>query len=366
MRRYTTILLFILIPLNHDSSFSVFCSALQLTIVRTAPTTVARNTTTTTTGTNTSSTDGMTKIRNIAKEDDNPQSSHSSMLPRPCSTNRMVLPLSKRRSFLTSTIMTTTTSVIANTFLWSSLSAADDHGSAGSNYNTATTTTTTVNKGNVNTNTNTIFTRGFGKEEYTNSITASRDTNISPKEVYDSIQSTYVQFPLIKAREQNRIPRAWDVGAGAGVSTQTLYNMGYEQIEAVDWSSQAWEDNVMQEKLPFGVRFTALDDERFVQNVWKKGQMEKFDVIVFNFGINERKAKVYAQEMLVEDGRLFAPVNVQSDYWLKQAFKVYDVRGNVLWSVNDVGAWSVQFQPDVTQDTCQGIWCAPFNGFQKQ
>ncbi len=211
-----------------------------------------------------------------------------------------------------------------------------------------------------------IFTQGFGKEEYTNSITASRDTNISPKEVYDSIQSSFVKYPLEMALKENRIPRAWDVGAGAGVSTQTLYNMGYLEIEAVDWSSKAWDENVIDENLPPKVHFTGVDDERFYFDVWRPTQMDKFDAIIFNFGINERKAKAYAQEMLVEDGRLFAPVNVQSDYWLKQAFKVYDSKGNVLWSVNDVGAWSVQFQPDVTQDTCQGIWCAPYNGFKKR
>jgi hypothetical protein len=86
-----------------------------------------------------------------------------------------------------------------------------------------------------------IFTNAYGKEEYTNSITASRDTNISPKEVYDSIQSNYVKYPLeqLKAKGLTREARAWDVGAGAGVSTQTLYNMGYTNIEAVDWSDTA-------------------------------------------------------------------------------------------------------------------------------
>jgi hypothetical protein len=150
------------------------------------------------------------------------------------------------------------------------------------------------------------------------------------------------------------------------VSTQTLYNMGYHDIEAVDWSSKAWDDNVIEENLPPQVHFTAVDDERFYFDIWRPKQMDKFDVIVFNFGINERKAKAYAKEMLVDDGRLFAPVNNQSDYWLKQAFRVYDSSGNELWSVNDVGAWSVQFQPDVTQDTCQGIWCAQYNGFKKR
>jgi hypothetical protein len=142
--------------------------------------------------------------------------------------------------------------------------------------------------------------------------------------------------------------------------------MGYQQIEAIDWSSKAWDENIIEDNVPAQVHFTPVDDERFVQDIWRPNEMEKFDVIVFNFGINDRKARAYAKDMLVEDGRLFAPVNVQNDYWLKQAFKVYDKQGNILWSVNDVGAWSVQFQPDVTADTCQGIWCAQYNGFKKK
>lgn len=42
------------------------------------------------------------------------------------------------------------------------------------------------------------------------------------------------------------------------------------------------------------------------------------------------------------------------------------MKGNVLWTLDDVGAWNVQFQPDVTQDTCQGIWCPQYNGFKKK
>jgi len=239
------------------------------------------------------------------------------------------------------------------------------------------------------------FSSAFGREEYTNSITASRDTNISPKEVYDSIQSSYIRYPIdqLKLLNQNvseqqkgqnhqRIPKALDVGCGAGVSTQYLFAMGYKAIDAIDWSSKAWDENVNPDDVPDGVTFYPMDDERFLNNVWRprgKSKLsdgnksivnqneDKFDAIVFNFAINESKAEAYAQELLQPDvGRLLAPVNVQSDYWLKQAFKVYDAKGNVLWTANDVGAWSVQFQPDVTQDTCQGIWCAPFNGFQKQ
>ena len=57
---------------------------------------------------------------------------------------------------------------------------------------------------------------GYGREEYSNAFTASRDTNISPKEAYDSIGSNYISFPVKNAQEMNRIPRALDVGAGAG------------------------------------------------------------------------------------------------------------------------------------------------------
>ena len=40
--------------------------------------------------------------------------------------------------------------------------------------------------------------------------------------------------------------------------------------------------------------------------------------------------------------------------------------GNIVWkSAQEVGAWSVQFQPDVTSPTCTGIWCGGFNGFLK-
>jgi hypothetical protein len=66
-----------------------------------------------------------------------------------------------------------------------------------------------------------------------------------------------------------------------------------------------------------------------------------------------------------EGGLLLAPVNTLTDYWLRQTYQLLNSKGEVLWSANDVGAWQVLFQPDVTQDTCQGIWCSPFNGFQK-
>ena len=226
-----------------------------------------------------------------------------------------------------------------------------------------------------------FVTGAFGREEYTNSIIASRDTNISPKEVYDSIDSQYIKYPLEKLRErqkhqagagaaQQRQPRALDVGAGAGVSTQVLWDMGYREIDAVDWSGKAWERYVIDDpsaSCPKSVKFYELDDERYIDE-WRSKGSHRFDAITFNFGINERKAISFARELLEpESGRLLAPVNVQTDYWLKQVYKVYDSKGDVVNVLGqDIGAWAVQFQPDVTQPTCQGIWCAQFNGFQRK
>ena len=197
---------------------------------------------------------------------------------------------------------------------------------------------------------------GYGREEYTNSIVASRDTNISPAEVYDT---------LAKLRTKDGT-RALDVGAGAGVSTQVLWELGYREIDALDWSGDAWRINVEENgSCPSSVHFYELDDERFLKQRKRDSQSKCYDAIAFNFAVNRNKAVFFAKQLLNESGILLAPINTQDDYWLKQVYTLMDSSGETLWVANDVGAWSVQFQPDVTQDTCQGVWCAQFNGFQK-
>ena len=200
----------------------------------------------------------------------------------------------------------------------------------------------------------------YVRKEFTNSIIASRDTNISPAEVYETIKR------LKKGENGSTNARALDVGAGAGVSTQVIFQeLGYSNIDALDWSGDAWRNNVVDGGYcPPSVHFYELDDERFVEQ-WKKDKLEKYDIIAFNFAVNRDKALYFSKILLKEDGLLLAPINTQSDYWLKQTYQLIDADGKVIWSAGDVGAWSVQFQPDVTQDTCQGVWCSPFNGFQK-
>uniref|UniRef100_A0A7S0BZW0 Methyltransferase domain-containing protein n=1 Tax=Proboscia inermis TaxID=420281 RepID=A0A7S0BZW0_9STRA len=209
---------------------------------------------------------------------------------------------------------------------------------------------------------------GYTRYEMTNSIIASKDTNISPGEVYEIIQSKFMFDPIQSARNEKRIPRVLDVGCGAGVSTQTLWKMGYKDIQAIDWSAAAWDRYVTDDptaRCPPSVKFYEVDDERY-RAMWRSKNLPKFDAVVFNFAVNDAKAKSFAKEMLAENGRLLAPVNERNDYWLKQAFRCYDTKGDIVFSgASDIGAWSVQFQPDVTQDTCQGIWCSQYNGFQK-
>jgi hypothetical protein len=93
-----------------------------------------------------------------------------------------------------------------------------------------------------------------GQEEYTNAITGSRDTNISAKEAYEQILSK-----IPKASKQGA--RALDLGAGAGLSTQLLYPLGYQTIDAVDWTSEAWNNYV--ESCPSSVHFYEMADDPF-------------------------------------------------------------------------------------------------------
>ena len=199
---------------------------------------------------------------------------------------------------------------------------------------------------------------GFARPNYSSSIQASRDTNISPLEAYDVI--AFKAEPPTSS--SSACPRALDLGAGAGVSTQLLWKNGFRRITAVDISRTAWDDNVDEAKLPPGVTFTQANDNAFLDSFRAAAAPEPFDLVLVNYAINENKALEFAQTLLAEGGQLLAPVNQQRDFWFAQEFRLMDRSGSVLWRQAEVGTWAVTFQPDFTAPNCQGQWCPQFRG----
>mgnify|MGYP003869690889 CR=1 FL=1 len=217
----------------------------------------------------------------------------------------------------------------------------------------STTTTSTPST------TTTFRTKAYNLKEYTNSIVASKDTNVSPKEAYDVLAETIQPVAQGMANKNhkhtatssnnpnnnnNNAYRALDVGAGAGVSTQTLYEMGFTQMDAVDWSGAAWDANV--EACPPSVQFYEMDDERFFQQLAATGRRDqKYQVIVYNFAINLDKAIRVAKDYLdptSDQARLLVPANAQRDYWYKQTYYLLDNKGEIVWKSKPmVGAWDV-------------------------
>jgi len=218
-------------------------------------------------------------------------------------------------------------------------------------------------------------TSAYEKTEYTNSRPASRHTNLSPLEAYDVLRRRVPAVVVGGDGDRGgdnhgagrRPPRALDVGAGAGVSTRVLWEMGYRRIDAVDWSDEAWKISVVT-PVPGTVRFYARDDDAFFRDHPGDGGGDDacYDVIVYNFAVNADKATRVATRHLCDrpGSVLLAPVNDAADYWYKQSYVELDAAGRIVWkSAPEVGAWSVQFQPDVTSDTCVGIWCGAYNGY---
>jgi hypothetical protein len=123
---------------------------------------------------------------------------------------------------------------------------------------------------------------------------------------------------------------------------------------------------VQENALIPSVQFYEMDDDTFFSTLpHESNSMEKsFDVIVYNFAINTEKAVQRALQFLSPDGLLLAPCNDRKDYWYKQSYVLFDHTGTALWtSTANLGAWSIQFQPDVTSPDCTGIWCGNINGF---
>ena len=198
-------------------------------------------------------------------------------------------------------------------------------------------------------------TAAFDKPNYANAYTASRDTNVSPKEAYDVIATKALPPPGVSA-----CPRALDLGAGAGVSTEILWRNGFRSIVAVDPSRVAW-DTFVGEKQPAGsgVTFMQNSDDGYLDS--RPADAPLFDLVLVNFAINnEKTADLLA--LLSPNGRLLAPVNQRRDYWFQQEYRLLDRSGQVLWKTDTSGGWAITFQPDFTSPSCQGQWCPQFRG----
>lgn len=192
----------------------------------------------------------------------------------------------------------------------------------------------------------------FDRPNYSSAIVASRDTNVSPKEAYDII-SERAQPPTGVSN-----PRALDLGAGAGVSTQLLWLNGFRSIEAVDPSRMAWDENVAS--IPAGVTFSQTSDDAYLAR--RSVNDALFDLVLVNYAINSDKAAEFAKTLLTAEGYLLAPVNLQRDYLFAQEFRLMNRLGEVIWRKDKVGTCEVTFQPDFTSSTCSGQWCPQFRG----
>ncbi|GAB5370469.1 hypothetical protein AAMO2058_001495900 [Amorphochlora amoebiformis] len=185
--------------------------------------------------------------------------------------------------------------------------------------------------------------------EANQNFAVSQDTFVSPGKCYEVIKSS-LTLPPATAGSEDPYPRALDLGAGAGMSTQILWNLGYKNIIAVDQSREAWDNYV--DSQPKSVSFLHLTDNEFLDQ-FQKESIAPFDAVVVNFAINPTKAQRLAQALLKPNGRLLAPVNDIPDYWFGQSYILYDSNGH---SINKKEEFL--FQPDVTEGTCQGYWCA--------
>ena len=157
-----------------------------------------------------------------------------------------------------------------------------------------------------------------------------------------------------------RMGRALDLGAGAGASTQVLWEAGWSCVVGVDPSRLAWDKFAATSALPAGVSFQHLSDEQYVSK-WVEEGIDAFDLVVLNYAVNRDKAERFAKTLLTPRGRLLAPTNIQQDYWFGQQYVLLDADAQQIGApTGRILSYDVLFQPDFTSPSCQGQWCPQF------
>ena len=207
-----------------------------------------------------------------------------------------------------------------------------------------------------------VVSRAGKLPELSRAFAVSRDTNVSPGEIYNFLryQPDLQPDAILKGGAGAGGGRALDLGAGAGASTQLLWEAGWAEVVAVDPSREAWDKYAPSGGLPRGVSFNQQSDEQYAAR-WAAERDEPFDLVVLNYAVNREKAVRLARLLLAPTGKLLAPTNISPDYWFQQVYMLFDSRGEPQWTTKaTLGSYDILFQPDFTADTCVGQWCPQF------
>mmetsp|Transcript_28508 Transcript_28508/g.55481 ORF Transcript_28508/g.55481 Transcript_28508/m.55481 type:complete len:370 (+) Transcript_28508:1-1110(+) len=276
---------------------------------------------------------------------------------------REAIVVGRRFSTLMTTFLLVTTTLFADTAGNGNSKASDFRdvvGSAAQAFTEAPSSSSSFKSPASSTPSSAFFTKATRPKPNQN-FAASDDTFISPGKCYEMIESSLkFEQPTLNGVKR----RALDLGAGAGLSTQVLWDLGYEEIVAVDQSREAWDSYVV--RLPSSVSFLHLTDDQYLKQFQTVNQHEvetatgggeefsaRFDAVCINYAINLEKAKYLASILLKPNtGKLLAPVNDKTDFWFSQSYVVLDQSGSELSRKAEF-----LFQPDVTENSCQGVWC---------
>lgn len=189
----------------------------------------------------------------------------------------------------------------------------------------------------------------------------SQDTNISASDIYDA------QRQYLKPDGEKHGLRALDLGAGAGVSTSVLKQLGYEHIDSVDQSDTAWMQsgaNKMKD-----VKFHKATADDFIAGIKSKDGTQ-YDAVNVAYGLKDSKAIDYAERVLARGGKFLVPITTSEvvERPGKIATRWHLVTKDGSGNVHDkdlpdkpVGGGQMKFQPDITSFDIEPFRVKPQN-----